>query len=267
MLRYQESAPPPALVPFVLSFWEFRATGQESPPPVAAPLSHEVFPDGCITLTFYRDPSDRVSWLRVVGPTLRSFRTEVKAGDTFWGARLQPAAGRAVIGRESSSLRDQMFVCEEVNPALAAELMPRLAACHSYPEAAAAFADGLCQQRPSIVEIDDLAAAAARHLINSGGEVKISDLAAAIGLSARQLQRRFQLAVGLTPKQFARARRIRAAAVKLVQTETPNWAGIAAEVGFADQAHLIHEFASVTGDSPTVFAHGVRRIDHGELVE
>lgn len=91
-------------------------------------------------------------------------------------------------------------------------------------------------------------------------------IAAAVGLSVRQLERRFRAAAGLTPKQFARVRRVRAAAVTLVKDEGKGWAARAAEMGFADQPHLAREFVALTGCPPAAFAEDVAEIEHGDLL-
>ncbi|HRH42035.1 MAG TPA: helix-turn-helix domain-containing protein, partial [Pyrinomonadaceae bacterium] len=88
-----------------------------------------------------------------------------------------------------------------------------------------------------------------------------------LNLSTRQLERRFKASSGLSPKQFARTRRIRATAVDLVENNKQNWANRAAEIGFADQAHLTREFVSVTKRSPNSFAEKVKQIKHGNLVK
>lgn len=101
----------------------------------------------------------------------------------------------------------------------------------------------------------------------TNGEIKISALAEKLNLSPRQLERRFKKSSGLPPKQFARTRRIRAAAIDLVENKKINWANRAAEMGFADQAHLTHEFVSVTKRSPNSFAEKVKEIEHGNLIK
>jgi transcriptional regulator GlxA family with amidase domain len=101
----------------------------------------------------------------------------------------------------------------------------------------------------------------------TSGEIRIAELAERVGLSARQLERRFKKASGLSPKQYSRTRRIRAAAVHLVEQSQLNWAERAAETGFSDQAHLVHEFVSVTKRSPRDFADKVRQISHGKLLK
>ncbi len=84
-------------------------------------------------------------------------------------------------------------------------------------------------------------------------------------MSSRQLQRRFSAAVGLSPKQFARVRRLREALLHLVEESDVSWAAVAAELGFADQAHLIREFSALAGLPPVVVSERIRRIGHGRV--
>jgi len=112
-----------------------------------------------------------------------------------------------------------------------------------------------------------MAQAVGRLVDEEPGEVRVEQLAKTLGLSTRQFQRRFRASSGLTPKQFLRTQRIRATAVNLVQNRDQKWAERAAELGFADQAHMTHEFVSITNRSPKSFAESLSDISHGELVK
>ena len=51
-------------------------------------------------------------------------------------------------------------------------------------------------------------------------------------------------------------------ACRLAQTGvTQGWAGIAAESGYSDQAHLAREFTALAGESPTAWARRVALTD------
>jgi AraC-like DNA-binding protein len=51
-------------------------------------------------------------------------------------------------------------------------------------------------------------------------------------------------------------------ACRLARTQASGgWAGIAAESGYADQAHLAREFSDLAGESPTAWARRVALID------
>ena len=41
----------------------------------------------------------------------------------------------------------------------------------------------------------------------------------------------------------------------------PGWAGIAADSGYADQAHLVRELAALAGETPTAWARRVALSD------
>jgi AraC-like DNA-binding protein len=84
----------------------------------------------------------------------------------------------------------------------------------------------------------------------SGGRIRVEELASALGCSRRHLVNRFAHDVGAPPKVAARLVRFETARQKLGSAPL---ARIAAEAGFADQAHLSHEFAALAGVPPTAF--------------
>jgi AraC-like DNA-binding protein len=93
-----------------------------------------------------------------------------------------------------------------------------------------------------------------RRLAFSGGGARIATLAEEIGWSRKHLVDRFRSELGLSPKSVARLIRFHTAC-RLAQTEaTQGWAGIAAETGYSDQAHLAREFAALAGEPPTAWA-------------
>ena len=94
----------------------------------------------------------------------------------------------------------------------------------------------------------------ALHLIQrSAGAMRVRDIAQRCGVSCRQLERLLRLWVGILPKRLARIARFQAALVCAGKQPASEWAYVAAEQNYVDQAHLIHEFAGFTGSSPTRF--------------
>lgn len=85
---------------------------------------------------------------------------------------------------------------------------------------------------------------------------QIAQVAEAVGLSSGHFTRVFQEEVGLTPKQFARVRRFRTVLrrARTEQTEQRvNWARLAVECGYYDQAHLTKEFHTFAGVCPSAY--------------
>ena len=258
-LFYREVAPAEEIAHLVWSFWEFRVR-DDAP----GPLPHEIFPDGCISLFYFCNKKYGYDGLAFNSLRLEKFTTEVQPGNFYWGMRLSPAAGEKILRCDPAGIVDG-FV-DDKTAHLTAGLAEKLRSCSDFGEAIKAFENVMAALGIPSGSLDEKIAEAVRLIENSGGEIKVAELAGAARLSTRQLERRFRKAAGLTPKQFIRARRIRAAAVSLVENAEMNWADRAAETGFTDQSHLTHEFVSLTGRSPGSFAENVGKIEHGDLV-
>jgi AraC-like DNA-binding protein len=90
------------------------------------------------------------------------------------------------------------------------------------------------------------AAAAALH----AGHL-VAAVADSLGWTEKRLTRRFSPQIGLAPKRFARVRRFQRVLRRSAGTVAAvDWAQLAVECGFFDQAHLIHEFRAHAGTTP-----------------
>jgi transcriptional regulator GlxA family with amidase domain len=88
-------------------------------------------------------------------------------------------------------------------------------------------------------------------ILASGGQISPDELAQRAGMTARQLQRRFQVSVGVSPKLLCRIVRFRTI-FDCLQSRAP-WPSIALDCGFFDQSHLIRDFKQFAGQTPTAF--------------
>jgi AraC-like DNA-binding protein len=82
------------------------------------------------------------------------------------------------------------------------------------------------------------------------GDVRVGDLARAVGWSSRHLLRRVRAATGLTPKQLGRIARLRHALERARAGTDSGWAACALAAGYADQAHLVREAQALAGQTP-----------------
>jgi AraC-like DNA-binding protein len=87
----------------------------------------------------------------------------------------------------------------------------------------------------------------------SGGRAKVASVAQNIGWSRKHLARRFTAEIGLGPKTVSRIVRLNRA-IAAARDGDGGWAGIAADCGYADQAHLVREFRELAGASPREWA-------------
>jgi AraC-like DNA-binding protein len=92
---------------------------------------------------------------------------------------------------------------------------------------------------------------------------RVGQVAELAGLSVRSLQRTFAEYVGAGPKWVIQRCRLHDVAARVTAEESIDWADLAVELGFADQAHLIRAFTATVGTSPAAYAREVHRDDLG----
>ncbi len=108
---------------------------------------------------------------------------------------------------------------------------------------------------------DDLARVPLRHadplvmraaaLVRRDPSLPASALAGLVAISPRQLRRRFVDHVGYGPKRFARVARLQRVVAAARDEPGATIAALAAEAGYADQAHLAADCRELAGRPPS----------------
>lgn len=241
MGAYREFAPSRALHPVIACRW-LREVPADSDTD-----STMVLPDGCVDL-IWRDGQ-----VTVAGLDRTARRSPVRAGQRTVGIRLRPGVAGPVLGRPASEFLDLQVPLDDVLETRAAELAERLAGARDreseYLLLEAVVASALANASP-----DPLVLAATRRLGFPGS--RVDQLADALGISERQLRRRFHLAVGYGPKTLDRVLRFRRllAQAQAVSDGDQELARLAAELGYADQAHMTRDCVRLTGMPPARLA-------------
>jgi AraC-like DNA-binding protein len=83
---------------------------------------------------------------------------------------------------------------------------------------------------------------------------RLADLCALTGSAPRTLQRAFLRYAGVSPTWVIRRYRLLDAAEAVRAGQRVSWAEVAADLGYADQAHLTREFRAATGQTPAAYA-------------
>ena len=102
---------------------------------------------------------------------------------------------------------------------------------------------------PAVGEI----AAIFRRILADPSLTRVDDLAATTGRTPRALQRLFREYVGVSPKWVLQRLRLQEAAERMAGGDG-DWAGLALDLGYADQAHFINDFRRVVGRPPGEYA-------------
>ena len=98
---------------------------------------------------------------------------------------------------------------------------------------------------------DKLVQTAIAHIQHTKGNIKITDLAKLLYTSKSPLEKRFRKIVGASPKKFASI--VRFNALLKSHTEEKTLTELGLEAGYFDQAHFIHDFKTITGETPETY--------------
>ena len=251
MLYVAPSAP--ALRPFIEALWHF--TGD-------LPHARErIVPTGTMQLLINLHEDElriyegerfaRVERLRgaaISGAYARPFGIDTEEQRCIVGVSFKPGGAAPFFALPSQELRDSHVELGTLWGRDGALLRERLLEAPS-PQAALRCVEALLLERAvRPLEIDKLVDFAIGALDRG---VPVQRLTAALGMTPNRFIRQFRDAVGLTPKRFARVRRF-GRVLDAIEAGLPiAWSALAADCGYFDQAHLIHEFREFSGMNPT----------------
>jgi len=97
----------------------------------------------------------------------------------------------------------------------------------------------------------DPAIEAAVSILERGASV--AEARSRVGLLPKTFVRRFREQVGLAPKRLSRVRRLQRILDSVRRPADADWCMVAAEHGYTDQAHFIHDFRDLAGMTPTAY--------------
>jgi AraC-like DNA-binding protein len=198
----------------------------------------------------------------VAGAYRRPFMFDTRENASTVGVHFRPGYAGMVLGVPPGELTDRHVDLEALWGRGARELRERLCAATT------------TDQRFAILEAElasrldhhrvDRAVTYALHVL-ARPQARVSDIAKSAGLSQRRLIELFSAAVGITPKRFGRVLRFQRA-IALARSSALDWTRVAREVGYYDQAHLIHDFRELADMTPSDLIHASVHVkEHHQL--
>ena len=174
--------------------------------------------------------------------------------------RVVIAGGSGFLGRALSTVTDRVLPVIDVFGPEAATLTGAVEDARTDEEITAAVDAFLAARVPDARQPSEDTTVLVERAAGDPALTRVDVLAAQAGVGVRQLQRRFADHVGVSPKAVIRRYRLYEAAERAAHGDRVDWAGLAAELGYADQAHLIRDFSAAIGTTPERYARTARRV-------
>lgn len=170
------------------------------------------------------------------------------------GAQFTPGGAAALFGVPMDDLAGRTVALHDLLGSEAEDLLDRLAAPRTHGARLAVLEAWLRARLLRRAQAPDaLMTWAAARFANDPAWARVAPIQHASGLSPARFIARFRQAVGLTPKRYARVLRFQRALALIPHEGRTDWAALALEAGYGDQAHLAHEFRRCAGIAPTAY--------------
>lgn len=220
--------------------------------PGSRPYLYQMVPNGSAELVWTIG-----SYPRIVGPQTGPQETLLPGGTVAVGVRFRPGAACAVLGAPAQELVDLDIEAADVCGRWVRKLDHRVEEASSPEAALAAVEDDLAVRFSAARELDPVVIELVQKLLRARDD-NVHTLARTLYLSERQLRRRCENAVGVTPKTLQRIfrfRRFLALANADDADTSPDLGRLAHQAGYADQSHLSRETQRLAGLSPRSLLH------------
>jgi AraC-like DNA-binding protein len=227
---YRELPPPPGLEAHVACVW------------TSHDRASRVLPDACADIVFV---GGRVA---VAGPATQAIDARPTPGQARCGVRFRIGSAGAALGLPVMELLDQSVSLAELWGEAGRRLEDRVAGAPTIEDALVALTRGVGDRLPPPAGGDPLVRYAAVALLRDGAS--LPEAGRVVGLGERQLRRRFERAVGYGPATLVRIQRFQRFLALAEQQPGAALSRLAAEAGYADQAHLTRECGRLSGLSP-----------------
>jgi AraC-like DNA-binding protein len=239
--RFARRPPGAALAPYVECYWAL--TAQEAPP-----WKSRIIPDGSndVILDLSAEPRSFV-----VGVMRRADVVPLAGHVDLLGVRFRPGGALPFLGVPLHELADRHVALDALWGARAAALVDAVAAAPLGERVRVLERMLVAGRAPAVA--DDLIQRAVTLMRRTRGGIGVRAAAQALGVGERRLERAFDVAIGLSPKRFARVVRFLGAVREIGRRALRPGAPVAFELGYSDQPHFVREFKRLAGVTPAQY--------------
>lgn len=255
-MRYREFQVSPPLANFVECIWSL-----EGNPGQASTAPERLLPDGCVELILnlsdlFREhtetgSSDLQPERFIVGQMTRPVFVSPTGNVKLLGIRFAPGGTLPFFPCPPGKLTNTIIPLADAATQLDKTLSGEVYEARELPDKVRLIESLLIKQLLANHQSGPSLQSAVSRIVRSGGQTSVDRLASDLGISGRQLERRFMSEVGLGPKLLCRILRFQQV-FQAVESSNQNWARVAVECGYYDQAHLIRDFRQFAGQTPAL---------------
>ncbi len=257
---YRKFTPAAHLVPYVECFFVWERSQL-----ISTPITVESPPSGFASMIFnygtpYRVLSQKLNGELVptaflTGQATRSYQLQLSGTLGMVGIVFRPAGLSTLFGLPMYEFSDERTDLRAVLGSTMNEWQNKIGEATTPAGRVAVLEQFLNRQLLFGKTQPDRTDYAANRIVAQQGVVNISKLMDELYVCRRQFERQFLHKVGVSPKYYARIRRVGVLCHQLSQNrwQVADWHDLVHQFGYYDQSHFIKEFTQFTGKSPSLY--------------
>lgn len=242
--QYQEYLPSKLLSDYVVCYWSVHYHPLDTYP------LHRIVPDGCIDIIFDLQSTSLAKGSFAVG-LMTTFETmKLRQKQNLLGIRFYADTARRFIMYPPAELMDTQVLLVDIWGQEASLLQEDLLLSKNLPEKINKIEMKLVKLLSKNTHRTDLLLETSmQYLFTNLGIFPIRTLAEKTHFSERTIRRVFKKELGVSPKAFSNIIRFQSS-LKELHDNPSSLSNIAANYGYYDQSHYIHQFKRHYGQSP-----------------
>jgi AraC-like DNA-binding protein len=223
-------------------------------------------PDGCIDIIFhYKNNSEEIG-ADFYGTALLPHSMKCYKGCYHFGVRFLPGIVPAFTDLKMINIIDRIIPFEEVSKDK--QLPYRIASLSGFENQIKLFIAEYCRfYNGSSGKLNQMIVA---EIVNSYGMIRIDELSKKTGYSISYLEKIFNNDIGISPKKFCSIIRFQwlLSCINSMNDgnrkidECMDCKGLAYNLGYFDQAHMIHEFKKYSSRTPSDYIHELNKVSY-----
>jgi AraC-like DNA-binding protein len=253
---YQEYPIAEPLKPYVKVIWSMESEESWAPP-------MRILPDSCVELiihfhkpyktAFSTNKSEIQPQSFVVAQMKNFIEIEPHGKIGMISVRFSAQGAYHFFGMPMKEIANGIVDLKLVWNNLAKEIEDRIVTCNNTNQRNQIIQHYLLIQLSKNGKTDTTLEHSLSLIYSTGGQIRADEIATKIGMSNRQLVRKFNDSIGLSPKEFSRIIKFIGSLNYLKSNREGNLAEAAYSCGYYDQAHFIHDFKEYSGLTPSQF--------------
>jgi len=190
----------------------------------------------------------------IAGPYSKAFSIDPAEFTAVLGVQFKPGGARLILRLPAHELHNTDVPFEDLYPQEAARLRDEVLSATGLAGRFRVLESYLLEKLCGATSLHPAVEHALLEFTRRPGLRAVADVQAEIGISHTRFLQVFREQVGLTPKLFCRLQRFRSVLQRMGNGRPVHWAEVAADCGYFDQAHLIHDFRAFSGMTPLEYA-------------